>query len=252
MNGIDTLRLILFVAGMVIIAAVYWSGRRGKRRNRAAVARVEPTARRHSAIDDLDLDADEGVGEVTIMRRKDMEEALDEPGDGFGPLVADRDDEALPIEPPNSPAPRKKTTAVESKLIVLYVVAQPGSCFTGPDIAREVEAVGLSYGKHRIYHRHYLNSEPLYSLANMVEPGVFDLTHWDDFMSPGLTLFTSLPGPLGGLIVFEAMLDAARRLAAGLCGEVRDRARNPLSPATIERLRGEIAASEASNADGGG
>ena len=77
-------------------------------------------------------------------------------------------------------------------------------------------------------------------MANLVEPGNFDLEKMADFSTPGLTLFAQLPGPLEGVRLFDEMLATAQRLAALLDGEIQDESHSDMSRQTIEHLREEL------------
>ena len=61
-------------------------------------------------------------------------------------------------------------------------------------------------------------------MANVLEPGVFDLAAMDQLATPGLCLFLRRPGPLPATVAFDLMLDVGSRPLA----RARSRA-----PATI-------------------
>lgn len=84
------------------------------------------------------------------------------------------------------------------------------------------------------------SKEVLYGLASMVEPGVFPLKSMQEFSTPGLTLFTQLPGPGDGLMIFSDMLYTAERLSAMLQGDLQDDTHSALTKQTIEHLRERI------------
>jgi len=93
-----------------------------------------------------------------------------------------------------------------------------------------------------IFHR-YLGdkrSKIIFSMANLVEPGNFDINKISELSTPGLTLFAQLPGPLDGISLLEEMLSVAQRLAALLDGEIQDDTHSDMSKQTIEHLREEI------------
>src|SRR5690554_8044549 len=78
-----------------------------------------------------------------------------------------------------------------------------------------------------IFHRHESassSSDKLFSMANALNPGVFDLDNLDDgFSTRSLCFFMSLPGPRQPKQAFELMLTAARKLASDLGAELKDR-----------------------------
>jgi cell division protein ZipA len=91
-----------------------------------------------------------------------------------------------------------------------------------------------------IFHAYSPGGRPIFSIANIVEPGSFDLEIIDRFSTPGLALFLRLPGPAGGFAAFDAMLEIARLLAGKLSGDIRDERRNVLTTQAIQQLREHI------------
>ncbi|MCO6440018.1 MAG: hypothetical protein J5I81_02790 [Nitrococcus mobilis] len=102
----------------------------------------------------------------------------------------------------------KARNSGEEKLVVINLVALPeGGRFAGPELVHAMEAAGMHYGAHRIFHRLLdtrlldTHSSPcvLFSAANILEPGWFDLERVASFDTPGLAFFMRLPGPTMGL-----------------------------------------------------
>ena len=132
--------------------------------------------------------------------------------------------------------------APTEELIVMNVIAPAGSTYGGEAIFDVLGGKGLKFGDMNIFHR----SEPLtraihYSIANVVEPGTFDMADMEAFHTPGLCFFMQLPGPEHPIDAFEDMLDVAREVAARLGGEISDEQRNRMTPQTVEHYRQRIA-----------
>lgn len=130
-------------------------------------------------------------------------------------------------------------------IIALYVRPPRGHEFAGPAIVRSMNSVGLRFGDMDIFH-HYgageLRTElPLFSVANMVEPGYFDLDDVDGFATPGLALFLRLPGPLDGAVAFELFLNTAQRLAEALSGDLYGDPKKLLDGTAIDKMRQQAA-----------
>ena len=118
---------------------------------------------------------------------------------------------------------------VERKIIVLHIVAKGGD-FRGSAIEKACDSMQLRLGDMSIYHRHDgVSGKVLFSLASMVEPGNFPAADMDGFSTPGLSMFTQLPGAKDGLQIFEDMLVAGKRLASLLQGELQDDRHNKLT-----------------------
>lgn len=152
---------------------------------------------------------------------------------------------------PRRPAARKDTEksvepapqqpAVE-ELIVMNVLAPRGEPFSGDALFAALRGKGLKFGDMNIFHRVDAKSRKVnYSVANVVEPGTFDMADMESFQSPGLCFFLQLPGPEHPARVFEDMLSVARAVTAELGGELKDEQRSFVTPQTVEHYRQRIA-----------
>lgn len=144
-----------------------------------------------------------------------------------------------------TPAKSAKSLEEPQLIIVLRVIANSQQKFTGADIFAVLEDLGLNYGEMRIFH-HYGVGEikvknSVFSVANMVEPGTFDPKEREHFTTPGLAFFMQLPGPLGGRVAFELMLNTAQRVADVLEGTLIDEREQVLTSEIIVELRDRIA-----------
>lgn len=130
-----------------------------------------------------------------------------------------------------------------AQVLVLHVMARKGEQFQGPELLEALLDNGLRYGSMEIFHRHEQpdGSGPvLFSLANSVKPGTFDLGAMDEFTTPGVTLFMPLEGLPRPLDTLSEMVDTARRLAQRLDGELKDETRSALTRQTIEHYRQQV------------
>ena len=141
------------------------------------------------------------------------------------------------------PRTRQGPQAPQEKIVILYVVIAKPYKIDGPSLLEVLNAIGLEYGELDIFH-HYVerfgDKQILFSLANMVNPGRFDLDHIDDFRTPGVSLFMRLPGPVEGLKAFNIMLDCAETLAARFRGQLLDDTHSVLTKQAADHLREEI------------
>ncbi|HKK14932.1 MAG TPA: cell division protein ZipA [Gammaproteobacteria bacterium] len=141
------------------------------------------------------------------------------------------------------PTAAPRPPAADDKLVALFVVARQGRRFTGPEVAQALAEAGLQFGAMDIFHRFPgadTSREPVFSVANLVNPGTFDPDAMDQFTTPGLSLFMRLPGPVDGPRAFDDLIASARRIADNLDGELRDQTRSILSRQTVEALREEV------------
>ncbi|HAJ85550.1 MAG TPA: cell division protein ZipA, partial [Pseudomonas sp.] len=115
--------------------------------------------------------------------------------------------------------------------------------FRGPALLQNILESGLRFGEMDIFHRHESmagNGEVLFSMANAVKPGTFDLDDIDHFTTPAVSFFLGLPGPRHPKQAFDVMVAAARKLSQELNGELKDDQRSVLTAQTIEHYRQRI------------
>lgn len=136
----------------------------------------------------------------------------------------------------------KPKSAGEEKIVVINLAApSEGDRFSGLDLVRALEAAGMHYGEHQIFHRLDAQSpDALFSVANILEPGWFDLERIASFDTPGVAFFMRLPGPYDGLATFEQMLASARAVAKRLGGHLLDGRRCDLTQQAIEHIRADL------------
>ncbi|BAW80323.1 cell division protein ZipA [Candidatus Nitrosoglobus terrae] len=140
---------------------------------------------------------------------------------------------------PDVPAPPKESSG-SNLIIALTVIARGKGVFRGREVVQILEDKGLQFGEMDIFHAYSSGGRPIFSVANIVEPGSFNLGQIDQFSTPGLALFLCLPGPAGGFAAFDGMLEVARLLAGKLSGDIRDDRRNVLTTQAIQQIRERI------------
>ena len=130
-----------------------------------------------------------------------------------------------------------------SEVIVINVMAREGFVFAGDDLLRVLLGVGLSFGEMNIFHQRLVaevRAPVLFSVANILNPGTFDLNNMDAFSTTGVSLFLALPAALNNLEAFEQMLAVAQQIQAALDGELKDDHRNVMTAQTMEHYRQRI------------
>ncbi|QQD16782.1 cell division protein ZipA [Spongiibacter nanhainus] len=129
------------------------------------------------------------------------------------------------------------------ELIVLNVMAPDDTPYSGPDVLQVLLACDVRFGRMNIFHRHEKTDgtgAEQFSVANLVEPGYFDLDAMDDFTTPGLLFFMNLPGPEDSVKAFDAMVETARCLVKNLGGELRDQTHSVATKQTLEHYKQRI------------
>jgi cell division protein ZipA len=237
--GATEMRVIIFLLGLVVLGLIYFFGRptrpgQGKRTlfRKTPPERVEPTFGEPMPLDSedsrqeyeqLDLlggsaDADTGpparAGSARTRR-------------AAKPKVGARPD--VPIE----------------RIVTLYVCARDGQGIGGSELVIAAEKAGLEFGDRGIFHRMLAGKPeagPIFSMANMLKPGHFDMSRIESLETSGLSLFMALPGPLPALDAWDAMLPTAQRLAELLDASILDEKRGALGRQGIAHLRDELRA----------
>jgi cell division protein ZipA len=148
-----------------------------------------------------------------------------------------------PVVPPRSELGRRPAQMPVERIVSLFVVAREGSHFNGPDLVVAAEKAGLEFGDMGIYHRLVDGKRelgPIFSVANMLKPGSFDLGRLESLHTPGVSFFMTLPAPVPALDAWDAMLPTAQRMAELLDGQVLDEERNALGRQRIAYIRDEL------------
>ncbi|MEM7003637.1 MAG: cell division protein ZipA [Pseudomonadota bacterium] len=145
-----------------------------------------------------------------------------------------------PVPAEQNDEPRLQQNVEE--LVIVNVVAQRHARFSGADLVTALRNQSLRYGEMNIFHRIDTASKiKQFSVANLVEPGTFDLSDLDGLTSPGMSFFMQLPGPEKPMQAFDEMLNAAQKIALELGGELKDEQLSVLTGQTKEHLRQRIA-----------
>jgi cell division protein ZipA len=132
---------------------------------------------------------------------------------------------------------------VEPEVVMMYVTAQDDAGFAGEDILHILLACDLRFGDMNFFHRHEeaAGRGPMqFSVANMMQPGFFDIDAMAEFQTQGLIFFLTLPGPKDMMAAFESMLETAECVASNLKGDLLDESRSVATRQTQDHIRQRI------------
>ncbi len=268
----DLLRLILIALGIVLAVAIYlWDrhkriAKRFSRINPAGEAREQPTfdmpeeaiVEEKHAHKDPQFQFDDSAS-LTEQSLEEVSEVKLRPGQA---IDVDADSPNLTGWDASEPDSDPKYTLdlnfsahgetdylstdpalqdnVPRQILQINLVSKK-NLFSGAAILEAMKEVDMRHGDMAIYHRLDSSSgKVLFSIASMVEPGTFPTDGMEDFESPGLSMFTQLPGIRDGLAIYSDMLFTAERLSALLDAELQDGSHSVLTRQTIEHTREEI------------
>jgi len=184
------LRWALLALGIVVIVSVYLWGRGLPQRWWARLPRRQSGTRTEQ--DRLEPEFDSGEADESRIPAMEIEEPT----------------------PPSAPP---------EKIVTLRFVPHERS-IACDRVILALRAAGLRHGRYGIFHRLFddLSDEPLFSVANLTEPGSFDIAHAAESKIHGVSFFMVLPGPGDPVERFDQMVETARELARELDGELRD------------------------------
>lgn len=130
-----------------------------------------------------------------------------------------------------------------SEVLVINVTAKDGRVFFGDDLLENLIASGLKFGDMNIFHKRLSKDRQgtvIFSVANMLNPGTFDLNNMGEFTTLGISFFLALPTCINNLDAFEQMLDKAQEIRATLDGDLKDDHKNGMTGQTIEHYRQRV------------
>ncbi|MDG2270857.1 MAG: cell division protein ZipA [Halioglobus sp.] len=139
--------------------------------------------------------------------------------------------------------PNKLARQQDPEVFMLNVVARSKKGFRGDDILQILLACDLRFGDMAFFHRHEHEAgrgAVQFSVANMMQPGVFDIDNMADMTTPGLVFFLALPGPEDMMQAFDYMLETAKAVSRNLHADVLDESRSVVSKQTIDHSRQKI------------
>jgi len=236
---VDSLRLTLVIAGLLIVGGIYFKFRSSdddliywlKKLFSPLSNKIDTTE--HAVANDDEL--------IPVLTPID-----DEPDssdfDALSEVISGRDrfeEYSRQQEIRFSAVEDANETGPATLLIVLNIMSPKGHVFAGEGIHAVMTSAGLTHGDHQIYH-YMEDGLAMFSIANAIEPGFFDLSELKNISTPGLAVFMQLPGPVECRQALESLLEISKRLADALSGELCDENRSVLTQQTISHLKDKV------------
>ena len=230
MSDTELLRIGILAAGLLLIAAIFMFGRpkrapQGKRK--------EPVDGERQRREPVLADAEGGVSEDGTGR------------DGLATDVIQAELGLPDVEASATSDLGKRPSQDFDKIVSLYVPARAGEVLRGEDIVVAAEKTGLVFGYMNVFHRlveGHSERGPIFSMASIMKPGSFDMTHIREMETPAIAFFLTLPAPMTALDGWEKMLPTVQRMAELLDGVVLDDSRNALGRQRIAHIRDDLRA----------
>lgn len=219
----SSLRWVLLVVGIVILAAIYLFDVLQKRSRRDEAdsdrffteEKIEP-----SLIQTIDDTATEEALAEEIPAG-----VFDDDGEGMESVTAkasldsQAEDLAVPV-------------AEQASVIQLAVLAKQGEAMSGVDLVTAFTEVELEFGDMGIFHCYKRLDgveNQLFHVANLLEPGTFPVGSMSDFQSTGIILFFQVSDLIDPHEAFDSMLNTARELSQRFSARLVDETMEELS-----------------------
>ncbi len=266
--------LLILIVGVIIAFALlslikFWRARRGDLRfskDKLNIHDFESDSRDSNGFDldgigpvrRIDLE-EEFADEVRAQRQQKVEPKIDE--ESLAPEVAPEPELEKPASMPTEQInmfdvaeepeqeqeveqEEQQPELVEPQLVIaLHLMAQQEP-FDGDKLLKAMVSNGLKFGAMDIFHKHEqgtAKSPIMFSVANAVKPGIFEIENMKHFTTPGITLFLTAPGPKQLMRAYDDLIATAEALKKALNGEILDDSRNRLTKQTMSHYRDQIA-----------
>ena len=133
----------------------------------------------------------------------------------------------------------KKTAdnQASQEVIAFHLRAAKGKPFNGQSLLETLVEEGMRYGAMEMFHRHVESDgsgDVLFSIANSVEPGTFDLNTMGQATTPGISFFIDLGAVDNPSDAFGIMLNTIAGCMEQLGGELKDETRSTVTKQAIE------------------
>ena len=125
----------------------------------------------------------------------------------------------------------------------INVVPENTASFNGPLMDKVLQQQGMKFGAMHIYHKkndEAMGCRHMYSMANLFEPGTFDVGALERTPIRGLAFFMQIPCTWHAAEVFEDMINTARVVADALGGQVVDQDSRPLTAKGTEVILRQV------------
>ena len=230
----NSLRLILLLVGVVILAGIYFYDVLQKKKTNEAEEfnvpdhdeRVEPVMSGEPTFSAV-FESQEEVNSAENPVEEDEPEVLSAENS-----MPEEVQEDIPV-------------AIQSPVIQLAVLSKEGSAFLGATLLDAFAQVNLEFGDMGIFHRYERQDGAeiqQFHVANILEPGTFPVGSMADFESTGIVLFFQANDAVNPEEAFEDMLEVARQLSQRLDARLVDGEMNELMPEKILHIQAQLAA----------
>jgi cell division protein ZipA len=230
----EELRWVLIVISVFVIGGLLihglWSVRKKDSTDEPMMERVEPSSPTPES-------EATGTQEPVIAKRDEPQFGepsidLDEPQ-----ISANTDSAQSENETEQDNTSAEDAPAEVSDFIIVHIQMPEGLSMQGSKLLPCITTLGFKYSEEGFFNRHVdpAGQEPvLFRLVNMYNPGTFDIDNMEQFSTPGVSLFMTLPCEGDGLAAFNMLHSAAKKIADEFGAQILDAERTEM---TVDRVR---------------
>lgn len=249
----NLLRLVLLILGIVLVAGIYLWDRRKHVDSRLLRKQSARKSRPHdSSVFDPDDKPEASPTEVNDFRddvlavrsqndesiNVNVDENIAEPA--REEVVIPQHDDDLSFSAKNAFQEYMAGADLPSKILQVNLVTRTTD-ISGQMILDLAAELDMQLGEFNIFHRiDPKTGKSIFSMANIIEPGSFDMDNMQDFRTPGLTVFSQLPAPVDCLTVFSEMMNVAKRISYIVGAEMQDASHSVMTSQSIEHERDAV------------
>jgi len=197
----DIVSILITVAGIIIMVALYLIGRISQNKL--------PKEDKDTSIPRINDD----YGEVTSSIREDIVTS----GDDDSPVVTEtRRIQPEAIQPVKAKTPQQ---------VVLFIAAKEGNTLSGNKILSVLPKYQLAFGEMDLYHYGVdteKGQEDLFSVANGIAPWTLNDADLQGQTTPGLSVMMQLPSPIDDRDAIDILVSTTQAIAGELGGIVKN------------------------------
>ncbi|MCL4163460.1 UNVERIFIED_CONTAM: hypothetical protein GTU68_065470 [Idotea baltica] len=129
-----------------------------------------------------------------------------------------------------------------SEIVIINLMTAPEAAYEGQSLMRALTESGMRFGEMDIFHYRgkHGDEEPQFRMANLLNPGIFDISNMDKLSTHALCFFFELEPEQDNMRIYESMLSVISGLKDELGGEMRDDQRSVFTIQTSEHCRNRI------------
>jgi cell division protein ZipA len=224
----NELRWVLIIGGVLLIGGLLihglWSIRKNESGEQETKSKPSSDTSSHSSVSD---------NTQSIEPKLNAQFAIDDEPE-VGDLSINLDDAR---SQPSDDTESSSNSAVQD-YIILHIQTEQGLPMQGSSLLPLLLTLGFKYSEDGLFKRHADVSGQgpvLFSLANMFNPGTFDIDNMEQFQTEGLSLFMTLPCASESLPAFNMLNSAAKKIAEEFSAKVLDHNRQELDVSTVRQ-----------------